>query len=142
IARLNTVFAAQRAAVLHDGVPSAELRIDRIDRTIGLLSANRKAICEAISEDFSSRAHEQTMLLDVYVAIEQLKYNRKRLRQWMKPERRSANFPLNLFGARGEIHYQPKGVVANIGPWNFPVHAAFGPMAPMLAAGNRVILKI
>ena len=60
----------------------------------------------------------------------------------MKPNRRSANFPFNLLGARAEVHYQPKGVIANIGPWNFPVLAAFSPLAPMLAAGNRVILKV
>jgi len=142
IVDLRNVFAAQRAAFLHDGMPTAEARIDRIDRAIGLLIDNKRAICEAMSEDFSNRAHEQTLLLDVYAAIEQLKYNRKHLRRWMKPERRGANFPLNLFGARAEIRYQPKGVVANIGPWNFPVQAAFAPLAPMLAAGNRVIVKV
>src|SRR5271169_109942 len=142
IAGLRNVFTAQRAAFLRDGIPTAKMRIDRINRAIGLLIEHKRAICEAMSADFSSRAHEQTLLLDVYAAIEQLKYNRKHLRHWMKPERRGANFPLNLFGARAEIHHQPKGVVANIGPWNFPVQAAFGPLAPMLAAGNRVIIKV
>jgi coniferyl-aldehyde dehydrogenase len=136
------VFGDQRAAFLRDGTPTAELRIDRIDRAIGLLVDHQKAICEAISEDFSSRAHEQTMLLDVVGSIDQLKYCRKHLREWMKPDRRGANFPFNLIGARAEVHYQPNGVIANIGPWNFPVLAAFSPLAPMLAAGNRVILKV
>ncbi len=142
IADLKNVFAAQRAAFLRDGTPSAKLRIDRIDRAIGLLVDHQKAICDAISEDFGCRAYEQSMLLDVFVAIEHLKYCRKHLHQWMKPERRSANLPFNLVGARAEIHYQPKGVVANIGPWNFPVLAAFSPLAPMLAAGNRAMLKV
>jgi len=142
IVNLKKVFAGQRAAFLRDGTPPAKLRIDRIDRAIGLLVDNQKAICNAISEDFGCRAYEQSMLLDVFVAIEHLKYCRKHLRQWMKPERRSANLPFNLLGARAEIHYQPKGVVANIGPWNFPVLAAFSPLAPMLAAGNRAILKV
>jgi coniferyl-aldehyde dehydrogenase len=139
---LQSLFEAQRAAFLRDGIPTPQTRIDRIDRAIGLLVDHRRAICEAMSEDFSSRAHEQTLLLDVYVAIEQLKYNRKHLRRWMKPERRGVNFPLNLLGARAEIRHQPKGVIANIGPWNFPIQAAFGPLAPMLAAGNRVIIKV
>jgi coniferyl-aldehyde dehydrogenase len=142
IAELKKVFAGQRGAFMRDGIPTAEVRIDRIDRAIGLLVDHKQAICEAISEDFGCRAHEQTMLLDVFVGIEHLKYCRKHLRQWMKPSRRSANFPLNLFGARAEVHFQPKGVIANIGPWNFPVLAAFSPLAPMLAAGNRAILKV
>jgi coniferyl-aldehyde dehydrogenase len=142
IERLKQVFATQRAAFLREAAPTAEVRIDRIDRAIGLLVDNKRAICEAVSEDFSNRAPEQTMLLDVYGSIEQLKYCRKHLRQWMKPARRRANFPFNVLGAGAEIRYQPKGVIANIGPWNFPVLAAFSPLAPMLAAGNRVILKV
>ena len=50
------------------------------------------------------------------------------------PERRGANFPYNLLGARAELHFQPKGVVGNIVPWNFPVGAMFAPMAGALAA--------
>src|SRR5436190_21175410 len=142
IAELQQVFDRQHAAFLADGAPSAEVRIDRIDRAISLLVEHKQAICEAISEDFGCRAHEQTMLLDVFVGIEHLKHARKHLKQGMKPPRRSANFPLNLMGARAEIHFQPKGVIANIGPWNFPVLAAFSPLAPMLAAGNRAILKV
>src|SRR6266700_2092734 len=142
IVNLKDVFAGQRAAFLRDGTPTAKVRIDRIDRAIGLLVDHQKAICDAISEDFGCRAYEQSMLLDVFVAIEHLKHSRKHLRQWMRPNRRAANFPLNLLGARAEIHYQPQGVVANIGPWNFPVLAAFSPLAPMLAAGNRVIVKV
>lgn len=142
IEQLKQAFAVQRAAFLRDGSPTAEIRIDRIDRAIDLLITHQKSICEAVSEDFSSRAHEQTMLLDVVGSIDQLKHCRKHLRQWMKPERRGANLPFNLLGARAEVHYQPKGVIANIGPWNFPVLAAFSPLAPMLAAGNRVILKV
>lgn len=36
---------------------------------------------------------------------------------------------------------RPKGVVAAITPWNFPIHVALSKVAPALAAGNSVILK-
>ena len=36
---------------------------------------------------------------------------------------------------------QPKGVVGNISPWNFPFDLSLGPLVEMLAAGNRLILK-
>jgi acyl-CoA reductase-like NAD-dependent aldehyde dehydrogenase len=35
----------------------------------------------------------------------------------------------------------PKGVVGILAPWNYPVNLALGPVAPALAAGNRVLLK-
>ena len=142
IERLTNTFARQREAFLRDGPPSEPVRRDRIDRAIGLLVDHQQELASALHEDFSGRAYEQTAILDVFAAIEQLKYCRGNLRRWMRPERRRANFPGNLLGARAEIHHQPKGVVANICAWNFPVHIAFGPLAPMLAAGNRVIIKL
>ena len=36
---------------------------------------------------------------------------------------------------------QPKGVIGNISPWNFPFDLSVGPLVEMLAAGNRVVLK-
>lgn len=36
---------------------------------------------------------------------------------------------------------RPRGVVAAITPWNFPVHVALAKIAPALAMGNSVILK-
>src|SRR5678816_232343 len=43
--------------------------------------------------------------------------------------------------ATAYIQYQPKGVVGNIVPWNFPFDLSVGPMIEMLAAGNRVMVK-
>ena len=43
--------------------------------------------------------------------------------------------------ARAVVRHQPKGVVGNIVPWNFPFDLSVGPLVEMLAAGNRVVLK-
>jgi coniferyl-aldehyde dehydrogenase len=50
-------------------------------------------------------------------------------------------FPLGLLGAKAEVVYQPKGVVGVIAPWNFPVGMVMVPMAGILAAGNRAMIK-
>jgi coniferyl-aldehyde dehydrogenase len=50
-------------------------------------------------------------------------------------------FPLGLIGARAKVVYQPKGVVGVIAPWNFPVGMVMVPMAGILAAGNRAMVK-
>jgi coniferyl-aldehyde dehydrogenase len=60
----------------------------------------------------------------------------------MKTERRGTTPGiLGLFGAKAEVRYQPKGVVGVISPWNFPVNLTFGPLAGVLAAGNRAMVK-
>ncbi|MBI4296292.1 MAG: proline dehydrogenase family protein [Chloroflexi bacterium] len=42
---------------------------------------------------------------------------------------------------RVEEHYQPRGVVAVIAPWNFPAALPSGMISGALAAGNTVVLK-
>jgi coniferyl-aldehyde dehydrogenase len=39
------------------------------------------------------------------------------------------------------VRFQPKGVVGVISPWNFPVNLTFAPLAGILAAGNRAMIK-
>jgi RHH-type proline utilization regulon transcriptional repressor/proline dehydrogenase/delta 1-pyrroline-5-carboxylate dehydrogenase len=48
---------------------------------------------------------------------------------------------LQVPGERNELHYTPRGVVAVISPWNFPVAIPLGMTAAGLATGNAVILK-
>jgi coniferyl-aldehyde dehydrogenase len=43
--------------------------------------------------------------------------------------------------SRCYVRYQPKGVVGNMAPWNFPADISLGPLVDILAAGNRAIVK-
>ncbi len=44
-------------------------------------------------------------------------------------------------GVRGEWRYRPHGVMAVIGPFNFPAHLPNGHVIPALALGNAVVMK-
>ncbi len=46
-----------------------------------------------------------------------------------------------LPGERNELRYRPRGVVAVIAPWNFPLAIAAGMTSAALASGNAVCLK-
>lgn len=48
---------------------------------------------------------------------------------------------LQLPGEKNVLRYRPRGVVAAIGPWNFPLAIPAGLIATGLATGNAVILK-
>ena len=136
-----TTLQAQRDSYIAEGYVSAETRIDRIDRAIDILVTHAEAISAAMNDDFSCRPRQTNLMTDVTGSIECLKHSKKHLKNWMKSEKRPTMFPLNLLGARSQISYQPKGVVGFIAPWNFPFGMVFEPLAGVLAAGNRAMIK-
>jgi coniferyl-aldehyde dehydrogenase len=141
-ASMKALLAKQKAAHLRDGEPSAEKRIERLDRCIGLLIENRSAIEDALNADFGSRSREATAFTDIAGSMGPLKYAKENLRKWMRTEKRKTTPALlGLFGAKAEVRYQPKGVVGVISPWNFPINLTFAPLAGILAAGNRAMIK-
>lgn len=137
---VRAVLARQQAASRVEGPPSAELRIERINRVINLLVDHQQRLCEALAQDFTWRSHDQSLLADVLLPIRGLKYAREHVRRWMRPERRKAELGGGWLGAKAEIHYQPLGTIGIISPWNFPIAIALGPLAEALAAGNRAII--
>jgi len=139
---MQLVLERQKSAHLRDGAPSAQQRIERIDRCIALLVDYRKAIEDALDADFGARSRDATAFTDVAASIGPLKHARENLKKWMRPEKRKTTPAiLGLFGAKAEVRYQPKGVVGIISPWNFPVNLTFAPLAGVLAAGNRAMIK-
>lgn len=140
-ARMMEVLDRQKAAFLRDGPPDLAARLDRLDRCVGLLRRYEDQIVKALADDFGHRSHDASRLTDVAGSIAPFHFARSRLKGWMKTQPRAVDFPLGLFGAKAEIQIQPKGVVGVIAPWNFPVNLTFTPLAGILAAGNRAMIK-
>jgi coniferyl-aldehyde dehydrogenase len=134
---MRLLLTKQKEAWLANGIPDYATRIDRIDRLIALLVANKDEIATTLSQDYGRRSIEGTLLLDVLYVVNILKYNKVHLREWMEPELHEAPFP----DAVAQVEFQPKGVVGVVTPWNFPWTLAFGPVADIFAAGNVCMLK-
>lgn len=117
------------------------VRRDRIDRAIALLVDHADDFATAVSNDFGHRSREQTLMTDIMPSISAMKHAKKHFEHWTKGEKRKPTFPLGLIGAKAEVIYQPKGVVGVVAPWNFPVGMVMVPMAGVIAAGNRAMIK-
>ena len=141
VAAMTAVMEAQRADYLAEGHVSAETRIDRMQRGMHAVHKLQDKLVEALNADFSCRPRELSLMTDVSASIMPFKSCSKHVRKWMKPEKRKTMFPLNLLGGRSWIEYQPLGVVGVISPWNFPANLTFGPLAEIIAAGNRAMIK-
>ena len=140
-AAMRAALDVQRAAFVGELPVSAAARLDRLRRAETLLIDHQDALVAAISEDFGHRSTEMSLMTDILSSVKPVRHAIKHLGSWMKPERRALDFPLGLLGARARVEFQPKGVVGIIAPWNFPINLTFGPLAGVLAAGNRAMIK-
>lgn len=140
ISRLQKIFQLQTQAFSDDPFPSAERRIELMQRVPLMLQQNREKILDALSQDFAGHSREQGELIEILGMVERAKFNIAHVRQWMKPVSRHLD-PIGLGSSKAFIQQQPKGVVGNMVSWNFPFDIALGPMLDALAAGNRVIIK-
>jgi coniferyl-aldehyde dehydrogenase len=134
------VLALQRAAYLRHPYPSHQERRANLDRLERLLVDNTTAIADAISADFGHRAVEETLMAELFTSVDGIRDTRKRLRKWMRPQRRHVSV---LFATgSNRVIPQPKGVVGVVSPWNYPLFLTISPLTSILAAGNRAMVKM
>ncbi|MDV3456585.1 coniferyl aldehyde dehydrogenase [Sphingomonas sp. HF-S4] len=138
---MKNILGLQRATFMAELPVSLAARRNRLDRAIAMVADNAARFCDALSEDFGHRSREQSMIADIAASVGPLRHARKHVARWMRSERKATMFPLGLLGARAWVEYQPKGVVGIIAPWNFPVNLVMSPLAGVLAAGNRAMVK-
>jgi len=140
-AELRACLERQRRAFRADPNPGLEQREADLLALKRLLSENRDAIAEAISKDYGNRSRHETMLAEIIMVLDGVKFVLKHLKRWLKTQKREIDFSLYP-GARNRVIPQPLGVVGVIVPWNFPVQLAFTPLTYIFAAGNRAMVKM
>ena len=134
--QLHSLIQLQRTAHIKEGVPDAATRRDRLTRAATMLAQASDAITVAVSEDFGHRSAEETRF-ETFGAVNAFRNAATRVENWMQPTQHSALAP----DAEARVEYIPLGVVGVVGPWNYPIMCVFGPLAGILAAGNRAIIK-
>ncbi|HET7824174.1 MAG TPA: coniferyl aldehyde dehydrogenase [Anaeromyxobacter sp.] len=139
-AELVSIFDAQREAFRKNPYPPYAERIELLKALEAMLKRHRRNAEEALASDFRTHPPQLTALCELMGPIERARFARAHLKAWMRPQPRPAS--LTLYGlSKTYVMYQPKGVVGNLSPWNFPIDISVGPLADILAAGNRAILK-
>ena len=140
-AEFKECFDRQRAAYLGHPVPSYGERLADLAALSRLLKENRDPLVQAINLDYGNRSEFETLFSEFFVVLETINDSAKHLKQWMKPQRRKIDFMLYP-GAHNRVIPQPLGVVGVIVPWNFPLNLSFAPLAAIIAAGNRAMVKM
>jgi len=139
-AALTQCFSEQKSYFQKNTYPSYQQRIDDLRKLKRVLIDNEHAFIEAMSKDFGHRSVDDSKLGDILGTVMGINYTIKRLKRWMKAEKKHVG--LLFQPAKARVIFQPKGVIGIIAPWNYPVFLSFGPLTAALAAGNVAMIKM
>lgn len=113
-------------------------RLSQLDAIEHFLMEREPDIEEALRADLR-KSPTEAFTAEVGIALSELRFIRKRLASWMKPERvRTSNIAMP---GRSYIYREPLGVTLIIGTWNYPLHLVVIPLIGALAAGNCAVIK-
>lgn len=114
----------------------------------GLVFAKRAAYMQGFAEQIESKRQELTLLIaretgkplweaatEVSSVIAKIKLSIQSYQE------RTAEKRMDNADASSCLRYKPHGVVAVLGPFNFPAHISNGHIVPALLAGNTLIYK-
>ena len=129
------VARARRAAAAWARLDSAARRAE--------LAAWRRGLA-ARADDLADLIHRENgkprvdAILEVMMALSHLHHASERAEKALRPHKVPAGLMANF---RCHVSYHPLGVVAVIGPWNYPIFTPMGSIAYALSAGNAVVFK-
>jgi len=137
---LDKLFAKQKAAFLANNNPSYDQRMEWLRSLEKMMVDLRNPLRESMANDFDSHSPLITDMFETGGVLGRCRHAQASLKEWMAPVER----PLLdvVHGSSScQVIQQPKGVMGNISPWNFPIECSLVMVCDMLAAGNRVIVK-
>jgi aldehyde dehydrogenase (NAD+) len=132
------VFDAQRAHAQTVRTAPIKQRRRKLERLCEGLRTYRSEFQAAMGADFDKPPMEFD-LTELKPVLDEARLALDHLDDWTHLDR--ARTPHLFTGARSEIHYEPKGVVLILSPWNYPLTLTLGPLVSAIAAGNCVVLK-
>lgn len=138
-ARVFEVVAAARAAQVAWAQLPLATRQDRVIE-IGRRIVQRRAEAMKLLADEMGRHPTDSLMSELVTAIAYTKGAAALAPSALAPEKVKLS-PIEFPGKRAVIEAVPRGVIAIIAPWNYPLMQFFKPLFPALLAGNAVVLK-
>ena len=132
-ADLDLVVATARRAAKAWGGAHLEDRRKRALAFASLVTERREAIARLISEETGKPFWETLTEADSVAAKVAISIRAQ--------EQRAGESASEAAGARQVLRHRPHGIMAVLGPFNFPMHLANGHIVPALLAGNVVVFK-
>ena len=127
VARARSAWAGWAARPL-------TVRIETLRRFANVVRASKDALADLIARETGKPLWETATEVDAVV-------NKVDISVTAYSERTSQRRLEGALGARVAVRHKPHGVLAVLGPYNFPAHLPNGHIVPALLAGNAVVFK-
>lgn len=136
--KYTEIYKKQKAFYIEHITRELPYRLTALDRLREGLKDHEQELTEALRADLG-KAPFESYATEIGILLNEISYVQRNLRKWAAD--RSVFSPLALFGSRSAIHYEPRGVVLIIAPWNYPLQLAISPLIGAIAAGNCAVVK-
>jgi aldehyde dehydrogenase (NAD+) len=117
---------------------TAEQRKAKLQKLKSAVQAHADEIVAAVQRD-TRKPESEIRITEVAGVIANIERNINNLDEWMEPV--DVVPSLNEHD-EARVVYEARGVCLILGPWNFPLGLAFGPLAAAVAAGNCCMVKL
>jgi succinylglutamic semialdehyde dehydrogenase len=129
-----TEIAAARAAWADWAMTPLAERIDTLRRFAEIVRGRAEAFADLIARETGKPLWEAKTEVDTVIAKVAISIT-------AQGERAGERFTDQPGGGRMALRHRPHGVLAVLGPYNFPAHLPNGHIVPALLAGNAVVFK-
>ena len=135
---LNNLFELQGKNRWAIARTSVRKRIEKLQRLRKAIVKRQQEFYDAVWKDFH-KPQTEAWLTEVFPVLQEIDHTVNHLPDWMEDKDGcwSFLFPLN----RSRSHFEPKGRVLIMAPWNYPFLLFVSPIVAAIAAGNVVIAK-
>jgi aldehyde dehydrogenase (NAD+) len=132
------IFALQQANQWNVKATGADQRKAKLAKLKAAVEAHSDAIIAAVLED-TRKPLGEIRVTEVLNVTGNIQRNIDNLDAWMAPTEVT---PSMNPADKARIMYEARGVCLILGPWNFPLGLALGPVAAAVAAGNCCMVKL
>ena len=109
----------------------------RLQAWKGVIARRAEELAELVHREQGRPVDD--ILIEIIIAIDHIDWAARHAAKTLGV--RSVRPSLLAINHAASLSYEPLGVVAVIGPWNYPVFTPLGSIAYALAAGNAVVFK-
>lgn len=138
----QVMAALERCRSGHAANPNPPLaqRKEWLSALSAMTLANRQRIRDALQADYGQHPEVLSDVVECGAVVARCRQAIENLDVWAARDERPLD-PASFETGSAWMEFQPKGVVGNMVPWNFPFELGLSPLAEMLGAGNRVVVK-